>query len=62
MDVTAEEMRSPRRLMQLLYSDDWERDLIVMKRYKGLWDAKDVDEFKDIFVDCVECERGCFGS
>ena len=64
VDVTAEEMRLPRKMMQLLYPDDWERDLhmIAMKRYKGLWHAKDVNELKDIFVDCVECKRGCFGS
>ena len=50
MDVTADELRLPRKQMQLLYPDDWERDLhmIAMKRYKGLWHAKDVNEFKDI--------------
>ena len=62
MDMTADAMHLPRKLMQLLYPDHWERDLhmITMKRYKGLWHAKDVNKFKDIFVDCVECEHKCF--
>ncbi|PPQ90629.1 hypothetical protein CVT25_006612 [Psilocybe cyanescens] len=34
-----------------------DRDLhvIVTNRYKNIWKAKDVEEFKRIFLDCVEC-------
>ncbi|KIL63961.1 hypothetical protein M378DRAFT_198649 [Amanita muscaria Koide BX008] len=62
VSVTAAELNLPRQLLRLSYDDDWERELlmIAMKRYKGLWYAKDVDEFKDIFVDCVECHYASF--
>ncbi|KAH9484451.1 hypothetical protein JR316_0003933 [Psilocybe cubensis] len=34
-----------------------DRDLhvIVTNRFKNIWQAKDVDEFKRIFLDCLEC-------
>ncbi|KAF8646670.1 hypothetical protein AX14_009055 [Amanita brunnescens Koide BX004] len=56
-DMTAEHLRLPRHLLGINVAEDLERRLhaIVMSRYKALWMVETVEEFKDVFVDCVEC-------
>jgi hypothetical protein len=56
-DMTAEQLRLPRHLLGIDVGEDLERRLhaIVMSRYKALWMVETVEEFQDVFVDCVEC-------
>ena len=56
-DMTAEQLRLPRHLLGIDVTEDLERRLhsIVMSRYKALWKVETVEEFQDVFVDCVEC-------
>ena len=56
-DMTAEQLRLPRHLLGINVAEDLERRLhaIVMSRYKALWEVSSVEEFQDVFVDCVEC-------
>ena len=30
--------------------------VVVINRFKNIWEAKSVEEFKRIFVDCIECK------
>src|SRR6266576_5551100 len=56
-DMTAEEVRLPRHLLGINVIQDLERRFhaLVMSRYKVLWMVDSVEEFQDVFVDCVEC-------
>ncbi|KAJ3753572.1 hypothetical protein EV360DRAFT_87665 [Lentinula raphanica] len=58
---------------KLLSSDEWaktditgvdfeKRDLvvIVMKRYQPLWSVRNLDEFKKVFLDLVECHHRAY--
>ena len=56
-DMTADQLRLPRHLLGIDVAEDLERRLhaIVMSRYKALWKVETVEEFQDVFVDCVEC-------
>ena len=57
-DMTAEQLRLPRHLLGINVAEDLERRLhaIVMSRYKALWNVDSVEEFQDVFTDCVECK------
>ena len=57
-DMTVEQLRLPRHLLGINVAEDLERRLhaIVMSRYKALWNVDSVEEFQDVFVDCVECK------
>jgi hypothetical protein len=56
-DMTAEQLRLPRHLLGINVAEDLERRLhaIVMSRCEALWKVNTVEEFQDVFVDCVEC-------
>ncbi|THU91824.1 hypothetical protein K435DRAFT_673302 [Dendrothele bispora CBS 962.96] len=34
--------------------------VLVMRRYEKLWDARSIDEFQDVFIDCVQCHRNAY--
>jgi hypothetical protein len=61
--MTAKELNLPRvGLLAGLSCKDGlgleDRDLhiLAMKKYQKLWEVNSIEEFKDVFVDCVECE------
>ncbi|KAF8621816.1 hypothetical protein AX15_007488 [Amanita polypyramis BW_CC] len=56
-DIDPEQLRLPRNCLNINVIEDFERNLhvVAMKRYKALWDVDSVEEFKNVFVDCVEC-------
>ncbi|RDB16002.1 hypothetical protein Hypma_003583 [Hypsizygus marmoreus] len=37
-----------------------ELHVMVMSRYKHLWEVRDVLEFQEVFIDCVECHYHAF--
>ncbi|KAJ3799500.1 hypothetical protein GGU11DRAFT_721510 [Lentinula aff. detonsa] len=68
---SSKHLRLPR--YKMLSCDEWvdqkisgvdfeKRDLvvIVMKRYQPLWSAKNLEEFKKVFVDLVECHHRAY--
>ena len=57
LDMTADQLHLPRHLLNITVTEDLDRRLHVMamKRYKALWDVDSVEEFQEVFVDCVEC-------
>ncbi|KAF8701409.1 hypothetical protein AX14_000444 [Amanita brunnescens Koide BX004] len=61
-DMTVEQLRLPRHLLGINVAEDLERRLhaIVMSRYKALWNVDSVEEFQDVFVDCVECHYAAY--
>ncbi len=56
-DMTAEQVRLPRHLLGIDVVPNLERcfHAFVMSRYKALWMVDSVEEFQNVFVDCVEC-------
>ncbi|KAG5638556.1 hypothetical protein H0H81_011902 [Sphagnurus paluster] len=62
--LTAEQMGLPRhKLLQNFPIDKFEDRLLhalVMKFYGKLWHAGSVENFQEIFVDCVECHYHAF--
>jgi hypothetical protein len=56
-DMTAEQVRLPKHFLGIKVLQDSERRFhaLVMSRYKALWMVDNVEEFQDVFVDCVEC-------
>ncbi|KAK7437236.1 hypothetical protein VKT23_018678 [Stygiomarasmius scandens] len=34
--------------------------VLVMRRYEKLWDAKSIEEFQDVFIDCVKCHHHAY--
>jgi hypothetical protein len=58
---TAETLGLPRvKLIRgLLHCDkleDRQLHILAMNQYKALWEASSVAKFKEIFLDCLECE------
>ncbi|KAG6843425.1 hypothetical protein H0H87_004701, partial [Tephrocybe sp. NHM501043] len=64
--ATAEDLRLPRvELLKLSAIKDFERKdrqlhILVMKIYKKLWEAGSVEEFMEIYLDCVECHHASY--
>ena len=56
-DMTAEQVRLPSHFLGIKVIQESERRFhaLVMSRYKALWMVDSVEEFQDVFVDCVEC-------
>ncbi|KAF8347999.1 hypothetical protein F5887DRAFT_1281048 [Amanita rubescens] len=56
-DMTAEQVRLPSHSLGIKVIQDLERcfHALVMSRYKALWMVDSVEEFQNVFVDCVEC-------
>lgn len=59
---TGAQLDIPRSWIQLLEMDagkpimDRDMHILVSCRYKNIWEADNVEEFKKIFLDCVECK------
>ena len=56
-DMGASHLNLPRQFLDINVIEAYEQHLhmIAMKHYKALWDVNSVKEFKEVFVDCVEC-------
>lgn len=50
-------LRAENNTDEALESPDRDLHIFVTNRFKHIWDAESVDEFKRIFLDCVECEQ-----
>jgi hypothetical protein len=58
---TAEELGLPRvELLKLIATKEGFADrllhVLLMREYKKLWEVDSVEEFQEVFVDCLECE------
>jgi hypothetical protein len=59
---TAEHLKLPRFELLKFHSEkekleDRALHVLGMSLYKKLWEVDSVEEFQDVFVDCVECEQ-----
>lgn len=59
--LTAKELCLPRlELLKGLSNcselEDRQLHILEMKKYKKLWEVGSIAEFKDVFIDCLECE------
>ncbi|KAF8347992.1 hypothetical protein F5887DRAFT_1157572 [Amanita rubescens] len=61
-DMTAEQVRLPSHSLGIKVIQDLERcfHALVMSRYKALWTVDSVEEFQNVFVDCVECHYAAY--